>query len=257
MEPGSPVSDVSLHWWPRRDPWTPATIGPLCDDLSHRLPYPCLPRFHSTPCRFCSSSQRSDRFKSRCQVAVETLQLHFNEQSYWSSGSTVCFQPRGAPVHVPLMYPHLQWNQVLLSAMSRYNISIRKMELYTCCHINIYWNGKQNYIYAAISKEKWKRKLRRFALIGWPFAHCANGSLSFVNLLTKKQVEVIRLQTDWPIFAWIQQWNIVFASDFFLKNCLFVSGLFFNLSYLCVISFKTCQWTRLVGYTKVYFVLSQ
>jgi hypothetical protein len=25
----SPVSTVSLHWWPRRDPWSQATIGPL------------------------------------------------------------------------------------------------------------------------------------------------------------------------------------------------------------------------------------
>jgi hypothetical protein len=29
-----------------------------------------------------------------------------------------------------------------------------------------------------------------------PFAHRANESLSFVRLLTKKQTEVIRLQTD-------------------------------------------------------------
>ncbi len=25
----SPVSDVSLHWWPQCDPWSLATIGPL------------------------------------------------------------------------------------------------------------------------------------------------------------------------------------------------------------------------------------
>jgi hypothetical protein len=41
MEPGS-VSNVMLHWWPWRDPWSPATLGPLClwscDDFSCRLP---------------------------------------------------------------------------------------------------------------------------------------------------------------------------------------------------------------------------
>ncbi len=32
--------------------------------------------------------------------------------------------------------------------------------------------------------------LRRFSLICLPFANCANGSLSFICLLTKKQTEV-------------------------------------------------------------------
>ncbi len=37
---------------------------------------------------------------------------------------------------------------------------------------------------------------RRYFLIRFPFANCANGSSSFVRLLTKKQTEVICLQTD-------------------------------------------------------------
>ncbi len=41
-----------------------------------------------------------------------------------------------------------------------------------------------------------KRKPRLFSLIHLPFAHRANGSLSFVCLLTKNQTEVIPLQTD-------------------------------------------------------------
>jgi hypothetical protein len=41
-----------------------------------------------------------------------------------------------------------------------------------------------------------KRKSRRFSLIRVLFAHCANRSLSFVRLLTKKQTEVMRLQID-------------------------------------------------------------
>jgi hypothetical protein len=41
-----------------------------------------------------------------------------------------------------------------------------------------------------------KRKPRRFSLIRLPFCHLVNGSLSFVRLLTRKQTEVIRLQTE-------------------------------------------------------------
>ncbi len=42
MEPCSPVSDASLHWWPWRDPWSLATIGPLCCDLTKTLATVCL-----------------------------------------------------------------------------------------------------------------------------------------------------------------------------------------------------------------------
>jgi hypothetical protein len=41
-----------------------------------------------------------------------------------------------------------------------------------------------------------KLKPRQFSLIRLPFDHHANRSLSFVCLLTKKQMEVIRLQTE-------------------------------------------------------------
>jgi hypothetical protein len=41
-----------------------------------------------------------------------------------------------------------------------------------------------------------KQKPRRFSLIRLPFSHHANGSLSFLRLLTKEQREVIRLQMD-------------------------------------------------------------
>ncbi len=40
-----------------------------------------------------------------------------------------------------------------------------------------------------------KRKPRRFSLIRLPFAHHANGNLAFVCSLTKKQTEVIYLET--------------------------------------------------------------
>ncbi len=69
--------------------------------------------------------------KSPGQVAgggspVEALQLHSNTQSHWSSGSTISLPPMGAAICIPGMYPHLQWNWVLLLAMSCYSTSILK-----------------------------------------------------------------------------------------------------------------------------------
>jgi hypothetical protein len=44
---------------------------------------------------------------------------------------------------------------------------------------------------------KWKTEAQEiFFLIHLQFAHHANGSLPFFRLLTKKQTEVIRLQTN-------------------------------------------------------------
>ncbi len=45
-------------------------------------------------------------------------------------------------------------------------------------------------------KSNGKRKPRQFSLTRLRFFHCANRSLSFVRLLTKKEMEVIRLQAD-------------------------------------------------------------
>jgi hypothetical protein len=49
--------------------------------------------------------------------------------------------------------------------------------------------------------ETWKHQTENrspgyFPLIRLLFAHCTNGSLSLVRLLTKKQTVAIRLQTD-------------------------------------------------------------
>ncbi len=56
-------------------------------------------------------------------------------------------------------------------------------------------------------KENGKRKPRRFSLIRLQFARRANGSLSFTRLFTKKQTEVIRLQTDYASFP-IHAYNL-------------------------------------------------
>jgi hypothetical protein len=44
------------------------------------------------------------------------------------------------------------------------------------------------------SNRKWRKEA--WAIFLNPFAHCANGSLSFVRLLAKKQTEVICKQTE-------------------------------------------------------------
>jgi hypothetical protein len=50
---------------------------------------------------------------------VELLHSHTTTQSHWSSGSTICFLPRGAAVCVPRMHPHF-WNWDLRLGMSPY-----------------------------------------------------------------------------------------------------------------------------------------
>jgi hypothetical protein len=74
----------------------------------------------------------------------------------------------------------------------------RNMEMETLKHgdINTWRHGE----WRNRDMETWngigKLKPRRFSIIRWPLAHCANRSLSFVRLLMKKQTEVIYLQTD-------------------------------------------------------------
>ncbi len=51
------------------------------------------------------------KLKSVVQVLRGALQFHFNTQSHWSSGSTICFPSRGSVVRVPGMHI-LQWNWV-------------------------------------------------------------------------------------------------------------------------------------------------
>ncbi len=47
-----------------------------------------------------------------------------------------------------------------------------------------------------VENEKWKMEGQVIFLIHLPFAHSTNRSLSIVHLLTKKQIEVIRVQMD-------------------------------------------------------------
>ncbi len=65
-----------------------------------------------------------------------------------------------------------------------------------CIYIYTYIYIYTQYMYAAVSNKNGKRKPSRFPLICLLFAHRANGSLSFVRLLTKKETELIRLLMD-------------------------------------------------------------
>jgi hypothetical protein len=74
------------------------------------------------------------------------------------------------------------------------------IHLHTCIlllHICIY-RYIYIYIFIYIYSCRFKRKMGPwpFSLICLPITHHANGSLSFVSLLTKKETRVIRLQMD-------------------------------------------------------------
>ncbi len=62
--------------------------------------------------------------------------------------------------------------------------------------VELKYRGILTFLTTKNQTENGKREPRQFSLIRLPFAHRANGSLSFVCLLTKKQMEVIHLQTD-------------------------------------------------------------
>jgi hypothetical protein len=107
----SPVSVVSLHWWP----WCDWSL------------WPCLRRASSRTvtrlsCRQCDNPTWShtvllSRFHARCRSSfrlhnrhsqslggspVESLQSHcIHTQSNWSSGLTLCFPSWGAQVQSP------------------------------------------------------------------------------------------------------------------------------------------------------------
>ncbi len=107
----SPVSNVSLHWWPRRD-WS--SLWPHLRRASSQS----VTR-HS--CRQCDNPTWShtaflSRFHARCRSPfrlhswsrllggspVESLQSHLIlTMSHWSSGLPVCFPSQGTQVQIP------------------------------------------------------------------------------------------------------------------------------------------------------------
>jgi hypothetical protein len=80
--------------------------------------------------------------------------------------------------------------------ISRYRcVYISRVYIYIYLYIYVYLSTYvYKDIYAAISNGK--RKPRRFFLILLPLTYRVNGSLSFLRLFTKRQTELIRLQTN-------------------------------------------------------------
>ncbi len=81
----SPVSNVLLHWWPRRDSnWLchPSSVGAslgFTPTMWTADLITWLPRFHSTPCRSSSSSsQYSYRLEPRSNCWVGALWISGN-----------------------------------------------------------------------------------------------------------------------------------------------------------------------------------
>ncbi len=118
----SPVSVVSLHWWPRRD-WSSSqprlrrALSPTITRPSFRQ---CdnstwthtafLSRFHAR-CR--SSFQLHNQRESAAGGGspVESLKSHFIlTMSHWSGGLTLCFPSQGTWVQIP--WGVLMWNRV-------------------------------------------------------------------------------------------------------------------------------------------------
>jgi hypothetical protein len=116
MEPGSPASDVSLHWWPRCDPWSPATIAPLSRDLATTLATSAasampssIPFFSLQVLLLLAMHWPVQSPRSSCwggggggkpsECPATSLQYM---QSHWCSGSTICSPPWGDSGSCPL-----------------------------------------------------------------------------------------------------------------------------------------------------------
>jgi hypothetical protein len=115
----SPVSDVSLHWWPRRDwsLWPPlrrassqTVTRPSCRQFDNPIwsHTAFLSRFHAR----CRSPFRLHNRRSRLLGGspVESLQSHLIlTMSHWSSGLPIYFPSQGTRVQIPRGV--IMWNR--------------------------------------------------------------------------------------------------------------------------------------------------
>ncbi len=114
----SPVSVVSLHWWPRRD-WSSwprlrrassrTITRPSCRQCDNPTwSHTAFPRFH-TRCRspFRLHNRRSRLLGGSPMQILQSLSIL--TMSQWSSGLPVCFPPQGTQVQIPWGVP--MWNQ--------------------------------------------------------------------------------------------------------------------------------------------------
>jgi hypothetical protein len=99
-----------------------------------------------------------------------------------------CFRFPYIHVHTVHIYIHIY---KYINVHTHIHIHIQ----YTHIHIYIYTYHIYTHIYVCIcaAVSNGKRKPRRFSFIRLPFAHRANGSLSFIRLLAKNQTEDVCL----------------------------------------------------------------
>jgi hypothetical protein len=138
----SPISVVSLHWWPQRD-WS---------SLQPRLRRASSQTVTRPSCRQCDSPSHlishsfSFPVSRSLQVLlpasqltqllggspVESLQSHFIlTMSQWSSGVTLCFPSQGTWVQIP--WGGLMWNQD-----SPVSVVLLQCHLWTSTYTNMY-----------------------------------------------------------------------------------------------------------------------
>jgi hypothetical protein len=151
-----PVSDVSLHWWPRRD-WSlwPRLRQALSRTVTRPLSRQCdnptwshtafLSRFHAR----CRSPFRLHNRRSRLLRGspVESLQSHFIlTMSHWSSGLPVCFPSQGTQVQISRGV--LMWNWD--SPVSNVSLHLKNF-----AHRRIFNSGKMfNFTEASVLRMK-------------------------------------------------------------------------------------------------------
>ncbi len=136
----SPVSAVSIHWWPWRD-WS---LWPCLRQASFRT----VTRPSCQQCDNPTSSHTAfmSHFHVRCRSTfwlhnrrsrllggspVESLQYHFLlTMSHWSSGLPVCFPSQGTRVQIP--WGVLMWNRdspVSVVSLQVYDLHYFKVEI--------------------------------------------------------------------------------------------------------------------------------
>jgi hypothetical protein len=115
----SPVSVVSLHWWPRRDwslwphlrrasSWT-VTRSSCQQCINPTWSHKAFLSWFYAPCR--SPFQLHNRQSRLLRGSpVQSLQSHFIlTMSHWSTGLPVCFPSQGTGVRIP--WGVLLWNR--------------------------------------------------------------------------------------------------------------------------------------------------
>jgi hypothetical protein len=122
----SPVSVVSLHWWPWRDwslwPHPEPSIGPRAENVIIPLDLTQLSCPSFTLAAGLPSSFTTDGVGWWGRALWRSLQSHFIlTMSHWSSGLPLCFPSQGTQVQTPEGY--FCETGILLVVLSCYNVA--------------------------------------------------------------------------------------------------------------------------------------